>query len=160
MRIISGLQTVYRTQPPFGKARGNTVPQRLGLAYQKKVAKAFRALEFVTRVEEDPWFGFSDSVGGGLASPDMLVYTDTNALLIVEVKLSWTPAAISQLYDFYLPILTRIAGTPDLNVQRLAPLIVTKNLTPGAPPAEFSIEKATLRRPSLLHWRGEGTLRW
>lgn len=160
MRIISGLQTVYRTTPPFGKARGNTVPQRLGLAYQRKVARAFRAMPYVLRVEEDQWFGFSDAAGGGLASPDVLVYTDTGALLIVEVKLSWTPAAVPQLYEFYLPILTRLQGTGDLNVERLAPLIITKNLSPGAPPAEFSIEKATTRRPSLLHWRGEGSLRW
>ncbi len=160
MRIISGLQTVYRTQAPFGKARGNTVPQKLGLAYQKKVAKAIRLLPEIQHVEETPWFGFSDSTGGGLASPDLLVYTNYDAVLCIEVKLSWTPDAVSQLYDFYLPILTRVAQTELLPASRVVPLIITKNLLPNAPRAELNINSALKHNPSLLHWRGEGGIRW
>lgn len=165
MRIIHHLQTAYRTQPPFGKSRGNSLATKAGLAYERKVVKEFSKLDGILSIEHNPWFGFADGSGGGLASPDLLAFHKSGILYVVEVKLTWTTEAVSQLIDFYIPILGLLGNQhefckPNQCCTGLIPLIITKNLTKDSPPAELKISSATQRAPSLLHWFGNGGLQW
>lgn len=141
----------------WGKAKGSNPAAKAGLRYENRVAK--QLAQHVTdkhflRVEHNPWFTFSDQFGTANCSPDFLLFTEDNQVIIVEVKLTWVEVAIHKLNDLYHPVITEALGLA------CWPLIICRNTTPKAPPAALTLSSA-LRSPyRLLLWPDNGRIPW
>lgn len=121
---------------PRGRARG---VKAKGLRFEAAIAKA------CPKGQHGPWFRFLDSNGPGYCSPD-LVFDLGALLLVLEVKLTWTPIAERQIRELYKPVLELALGKP------VAGLVVCRNLT-GETPRELVIH--TLPRkpdPAAKTW--------
>lgn len=76
----------------------------------------------------NPWIQFADSFGPGYACPDIVL---PQARIILEAKLSYTPLAIPQIEELYLPLVEAVwPGAP------WSRLIVVKYWK-GPPPLEL-----------------------
>lgn len=94
---------------PFPPARGRTKAQRSGLQFQRRVEKALQE-EFFIETESSPWFRYRNSVGDQhWAQPDILVLLP-EAIVVVEVKLTHTMAAWTQLRTLYMPLIEEWDG--------------------------------------------------
>ena len=121
----------------------------MGVSYEKRLAKK------IPKAKHGLWFEFCDAYGRGFCSPD-LVLERTNAIIVIEAKLSNYPEAIAQLSGLYVPILSRVYGKPVL------PLVALKYLNPNSP---LDRVFGTLREAinckheyPILHWIGRGPL--
>lgn len=157
MRIANGLTSAYRTTPPFSHARGRTEPQKLGLRYERAVRDAFRNVSCLREIEHNPWYGFSDRSGGGLCSPDLLLWHNDGCLIVAEIKLTWVPDALMKLMDLYIPVIERCWQPSELCIH---PLVVVKHVTPETPKAAPTVETALHSKGSVLHWLGRGAITW
>lgn len=103
-RKIKDLETVTYSKNPwaFRKSRPRG-KKRAGLVYQRLLGEDFarRGLDYAN----GPWLEFYDANGRGFAQPDFIVYKDPKQWLVVEAKLSQTPAAFEQLFSLYVPLL-------------------------------------------------------
>jgi hypothetical protein len=145
MGKIIGLRSAEKCFPPsFARKVKATGAKAAGLRYEREVA---RALPLALHGQ---WFSYLDANGQGYCQPDLFFITDKE-ILVLEVKLKWTPSALSQLLDLYSPILSLVYSRP------IRCAVITKILTPSSPPP-FSSIAAALTSPShtipLIHWLG------
>lgn len=129
------------------KAKAGRGAKALGLRYENLLAKALKG-----RATHGQWFHFIADGEPGWCQPDLLI-VGKRQVLVLEVKLTYTPMAESQLADLYLPVVERAYGRPARG------LIVAKNLTPEAPPQVFEsiADAVTAGAPlGLVHWLGRG----
>lgn len=132
--------------PPPKAKRG---AKALGLRYENLLARALKG-----RAIHGQWFHFIADGEPGWCQPDLLV-VGQKQILVLEVKLTYTPAAIGQLSDLYLPVVSHAYGRPARG------LIVAKNLTPEAPAEVYeTIADAVALAPraslGIVHWLGRG----
>lgn len=98
------------------------------------------------QVEPDAWFIYND---GLVCSPDILIHdNEFGFIIVVEVKYTYTPAAIEKLIGLYCPVVSRALRVPT------KPLVLVKNLIPDCPPARLSISSALLSPVPLVQWIG------
>ena len=161
-RLIRGpLTLASRCPPTFTRVRTSrlTVPQAAGIRFENKVHKALTVLAKTlgAKSERNPWFTFTDSVGTATCSPDALLFLDAT-VLVVEVKVTWTPTAATKMSGLYLPVVNAA-----LRPVVLRSLIICKTLLPETPrPIDF-IGEGTLmsaREAPVYQWLGQGPLRW
>lgn len=149
-RRIAGLeQASLATAPRFPKEGARSAVQRQGLRYQHAVVKALGG------TSPGQWFQFRDANGPGHCQPDLLTY-HRGVIWVIEVKLTYTPEADTQLAQLYLPVVAMALGAPTRG------LIVCRNLTPQVPASRrvSDMADALLRPPelglSVLQWLGKG----
>lgn len=131
------------------KAKAGRGAKALGLRYENLLAKALKG-----RATHGQWFHFIADGEPGWCQPDLLV-VGQKQILVLEVKLTYTPAAVSQLEDLYLPVVSKAYDRPARGI------IVAKNLTPEAPADVYeTIADAIALAPrsglGLVHWLGRG----
>lgn len=104
-RLVEGLLWAQKAKAsPWPKAKlSGTALQ--GKRFENRIARALPA------AEHGPWFEFCDSNGKGFCSPD-LVLRLPKAVLLLEVKLTWTFEAVAQLFGLYRPILAKVEDQP------------------------------------------------
>lgn len=108
-RKIKGLISVEKlAESPWPKVRLSGFAA-LGKRFEKKVAAALPA------AVHNPWFRFCDANGVGCCSPDIILFVG-QGILVLEVKLTYNPAAQAQLLDLYLPVLRTYFGRPAMGV--------------------------------------------
>lgn len=102
--------------PPRVLPPPTTEQQRQGLRYEKKVVRALKARNLT--LEHNPWFEYL----GGVCCPDIIIYElSQNRVIVVEVKLTYTPEALVKLRTLYCPIVTevtRLLTSPLLIIRR------------------------------------------
>jgi len=143
-RCISGLEFArYSKNPWGGKPRRGRGVRAAGLRYEERVGKelARRKLDFA----RGPWIEFRDVNGKGFAQPDFVVYADSSRWIVLEAKLSQTPAAFEQLFSLYIPLLTQLH--PEIE---LVPVQVCKNLRKRDPKMIEDLRDA--RKGATWHW--------
>lgn len=102
---------------PHGRPRG---AKAMGLRYEAAVAAAF------PEAQHGLWFRYRDSNGPGYCNPDLVIeYPDR--LLVLEIKLTWTPVAEPQIRELYRPVLEMALGKPVFGA------VICRNLTPDTP---------------------------
>ena len=108
---VKGLKTVKLLEgaPHWlreSKAKG---VQRKGLVYEKHVGDYLVAWLGEDRVLRGPWFEYEDASGKAWCQPDYIVLaTEDEPMLIIEVKLSYRKGAKSKLRDLYEPVAKRV----------------------------------------------------
>lgn len=125
-----------------------TLQQKQGLRYERKVVKALQALGL--DVEHNPWFEY----WGGVCCPDIVVYQlALNRAIVVEVKLTYTPVALVKLQTIYSTVVALVTGL------KIYSLIITKNLV-SFNDLYFSgdIESAIKLNPPVLQWLGRAPI--
>lgn len=126
-----------------------------GIRYEGKVAK-----NLPEGFLHNPWFHFSDANGPGWASPDFLVPPGVWCArpVLVEVKLTDTPRAITQLSELYVPLAFNLYGILPKSI------IVVKNIHAETKTSDLvpSISAALTTDWSfpLVHWRNKGVPLW
>lgn len=156
IRRAQGLIWAAPAPSPFGKARGSNPAGRLGLQYERKVKKELeyhKKVGNIIDVVHNPYFKFSDTVGAGACCPDFVLYTK-EAIVIVEVKLTWVAEALEKLTHLYIPVLEAATGL------KAHGLVVCRNMVPGSPPALFTLAEALAKPGSLLYWPNIGRIIW
>lgn len=156
-RLVVGMRSAERTLRPQGlpKPRANAPIQ--GLRYENRVGVQLGRLVgegYFARLEHNPWFRFHDTYGISLCSPDFLLHTNSGAIIIVEVKLTWVPVARHKLADLYCPVVG--VATEEM----VTPLIIVRNLTRDAPIPKFTLQDALNSDERLLHWPDTGKILW
>lgn len=155
-RTCHDLQWAARASAPFGKPRAASAAAKRGLRYENRVEKELwrhvREGRFLL-CEHNPWFAFRDFYGSANCAPDFVLHGDAE-LTIVEVKLTWVEVAIHKLNEFYHPVISCALGRPAW------PLVICRNLTPAAPPAETTFSAALASSTRLLHWPDIGHIPW
>jgi hypothetical protein len=103
-RQITDLQWARLGDSPFspGKSYGS---RKAGLTFERAVFK--KVGKVYPMALHNPWIAFADANGSGFACPDIVV---PSARLLIEVKLSYTPLAIPQIEDLYLPLVEALWG--------------------------------------------------
>jgi len=154
-RHISGLLWASQGERPQGltksKAQGS---KALGLSYERKVGKALaKALDDPLL---GPWYYFLDYYGKGYCQPDV-VWLGPDYTLVFEVKLTDTPAALTQILKLYKPVLELVYGKPVRGV------VVTKNLTKDTLPQTLTtnLDDALILAQGTIpvyHWLGLGSM--
>ena len=129
---------------PLGRPRG---VKALGLRYERALARA------VPMAKHGLWFEFLDANGPGFCQPD-LVIEGQEAVLVLEVKLSWVPDGHTQIEELYRPVLAACCKKPVYGVQ------VTRNLRPGMGAVtvvgslQEAVAEAKAGRLVCWHWLG------
>jgi len=161
-RLIRGtLLSASRCPQLFSRPRPSRVTpaQALGLRYEFRAQKALGILakELRGTLERNPWFKFTDSNGPGAASPDAILWLDSDVALVVEVKYTWVPTAAPKLLGLYIPVVQK-ALSPNF----VDGLIICKTLTPDSPRPIDQIHKGAIppMNPSVYQWLGQGPLVW
>lgn len=132
---------------PITRPRG---AKGAGLRFERAIA---RALPGATRGQ---WFEFEDFYGHGYCQTDFLWDTG-KSIIVVESKLTDTPAAPAQLRELYIPVVERAFG------KRTYGLIIVKNLMAETDKRLVcdSVAIAVTRLDAcipIVHWLGRGTL--
>ena len=134
--------------PTFARKVRSKGAKAAGLRYEREVAMALPS------ALHGQWFTYLDANGQAYCQPD-LIFVTRQEILVLEVKLKWTPKALDQLTYLYLPILSHVYARP------VRAAVITKILTPSSPPPCHTIAEALLS-PShiipLIHWLGTVTL--
>lgn len=133
---------------PFGEAKGRTWAQKAGLSYQRKVVAEIT--NQIPDARAGVWFEFMDSKGFGLAQPDLVIPFE-GAIYVAEIKLTFVPAAMTQLSALYIPLLQALHKEPVLG------LVVCKSLRKGTPRERIA---DTLSGALDLAWDGIPILHW
>jgi len=128
MREIQGLKwvRVLDGRPaglPQGRPRG---AKARGVAFEKAVAES----EGFGHARHGMWLGYEDVNGIGFAQPDFVFAggsDGTSALVVAEVKLTWTTQAYRQLRRLYWPLLQLLVGAP------IGGIVVCQGLTRESP---------------------------
>lgn len=166
MNAAQGLVTASRCYPRQ-MPRVKTEAQKAGLAYERKVitslADSFVLLGQSFDLCHNPWFEYAGTFGSALCVPDGLISMQTGEykeiVFVLEVKLTYTPEAIEKLLDTYCPVVAKAFGLP------ATPVVICKNLIPGAPkalPTFFGAVEAWRMGATefpLVQWLGASRLR-
>jgi hypothetical protein len=124
---------------PHGR---HTAIQLKGIRYQRALGKALtKNLKEVT-ITSEPWYKYALRIGKSyseynICSPDFLIEKDDIGI-VIEVKLTFVHGAVEKLINLYVP--TVIAAHKHL--KHIVPLIITRTLTPSAPPTITRISQA------------------
>lgn len=134
--------------PPFSIPRDpSNAASIAGIRYENKIFKTLVASG--DDVEHNPWFRY----GSRYCCPDIILYRLAQGIaIVIEVKLTYCPDAISKLKAVYLPVLS--AST---QLYQFKPLIIARNLIPGVAPAP-SLSEALNQPIPLIHWIGRGPI--
>jgi hypothetical protein len=155
-RFVHELQHAWRNEREFAKARGSSPAAKIGLRYERNVGKELARhigpAKF-SSIEHNPWFRFTDYYGTNNCSPDFLLW-DRDRCAIIEIKLTWVPAAMAKLCELYCPVVSAALQC------KVMPLVICRNLTPQAPKAEQTLVKAMTSVTKLLHWPQIGHIPW
>lgn len=147
-RVISGLKWARRLDAkpdsiPTSRPRG---AKRHGVKYERDFAKA------LPEAEHGVWFEFFDSNGHGHCQPDLFLRVG-ETIVVFECKYTWTEVGHWQVMRLYKPVLEATYGLT------VVPVVVCKNLVPGAPKSTPSLESAIRaailssgRQATVLHW--------
>jgi hypothetical protein len=147
-RIVAGLESAERCERPDhipkSLARGT---KAFGLSFERAVARALPG------AVHGPWYEFWDRDGKGYCQPD-LVLVLPRLVLVIECKLSDTPAARAQLNELYLPVCAKAHGRPAQG------LVIVKHLKPDSTHVFSKLSEAlqSLGVCPCLHWIGRGAL--
>ena len=148
-RQLRGLRWAKLAERPGGipKSRPRGAKAR-GLAYEAELASQ------LPEARHGQWFEFEDSAGRGWCQVDLLI-PRSRLVVVMEVKLTWTPEAFRQLSGLYLPIVRKVWGCEAVGLQ------VCRNLVPGLSSVvvgdlERGVEQAARGREVCWHWLGSG----
>lgn len=134
------------------QSRASNSKGYVGLKFQRAAIKAIKDAvnkEFI--VEADPWFIYNE---GFVCSPDCLIIDkECGFIVVVEIKYTYTPAAIEKLHELYCPVVSKALALPT------KPLVLVKNLVPDCPIPAFSISSALLRPIPLIQYLGTGKIK-
>lgn len=127
----------------------------IGLKYERSVIKMLKSiLPQTMELENNVWFYYKTETEKSACSTDVIIFDkEFGFIIVVEIKFTWTPAAIQKLKELYCPVVTKVFNLPT------KPLVIVKNLIPGCPLPKFSISGALLSDNPLVQWIGTGTLR-
>ncbi|MGH9918756.1 MAG: hypothetical protein ACRD6W_07810 [Nitrososphaerales archaeon] len=153
-RSAAGLQGAYRI-PARQLPPPQTLAQKQGLRYERHVVAELRRLMpgQVSKLEHNPWFGFTDRYGTGECCPDILLWVP-EGVVIVEVKLTYVPDALPKLFDLYCPVVSIALD------ELVHPLLICRNVTPDSPQPVMSLKKALDGDDNVLQWLGHGHIQW
>lgn len=158
VRKIEGLLWAREIQRPasipLGRPRG---AKAAGLRYQRLVEQA------LPEGAKGCWFEFEDKRGRGVCETDHIIRWG-RALVVLEVKHSWTLEGHQQLEWLYLPILQHIIAQSRSEARRVVGVQVTKKLKLKMPQEivlaaslEEAIGMALSGHRSVWHWLGRST---
>jgi hypothetical protein len=137
------------------KSRASNSRGYVGLLYERKAVKMLKdTLPKSMKLEHGPWFYYEASEGfHGACQPDALIHDDDfGYTIVVEVKNTWVPNALTKLNTLYCPVVERALGRPT------KPLILVKNLTPDSPRPQPTISFALVSAQPLIQWLGRGAV--
>ena len=157
-RSALNLQKAERSTKPPVLAKPARPSAKQGLRYEAKVERELASLSargLFSQVERTPWFDFADSLGSSCCAPDFVLHQPGGAIIVIEVKLTWVPVALPKLRQLYIPVVSKA-----LHSNVIFPLVIVKNLTPDAPPAEFTLSRALASKSCLLYWPDNGPMQW
>jgi hypothetical protein len=148
--VILRAEQIEPQHLPCGK---HTSAQLRGLRYQRALGRALaRTLKRIdATLIPEPWYRYVSHDACNICAPDFLVEKGDSAI-VIEVKLTFVFSAIEKLTELYVPVVRK--ANPRL--KRIVPLIVTKTLTPSAPPTIPRISKALDNVSGMvpvLQWR-------
>jgi len=139
---------VWRTKPrPIPKAL--TPAQKLGLQYERRVVKTMRAQGL--DIEHNPWFRYRREGVTGYAVPDVLIHLP-GLIVVAEIKLTYTPEALTKLQDLYCPIARSLFALD------ARPLVIVKNLTADVPSYWHNINEALGASFPIYQWLGHSRI--
>lgn len=116
--------TLLSSRPTFIPVHKNHKGSRkAGLIYENKVSKFLTEMYGSEKVDHCPWFKYTDKIGTGFCSPDLLIRRD-DYLIIGECKLNYKEGAGRKLKHIYLPVVRAVF--PEDNIKLLQ---ICKNLT-------------------------------
>jgi hypothetical protein len=157
-RQIKGLSWAWALpeKPSFIKNSSPRGTKAKGLAYERLVAKA------LPQAQHGTWFSYRDKNGPGWCQTDLLLAL-AGRIFVIEVKLTDTAEAYTQLQQLYLPVVALALQRPTFG------LVVAKNLTPGGTrhaarspgiceDLASALTLAAAGALPLLHWLGRSPL--
>lgn len=146
VQVVQARQCARPAGLPRSRPRGS---KGAGLRFERLVAKQFPG------ALHGPWFQFVDSYGVGYCQPDMVMNLKTS-IVVVECKLTDTPAAQAQLDELYFPVLRKAFDLP------VRGIIVVKNLRPTSElnkvVSHFDDALFETKFTPILHWLGRGSI--
>ena len=148
------LFNVRRSGPAYRTTTKRMTPsQAAGIRFEKKKVQPrldVLAKSLGAKVEHNPWFQYNDENGPHACSPDS-IFIFEDSVIVIEIKVTWIPVAISKLRNLYLPVVSRI-----LRPERLGGIVLCKNLTPETPaPTLTQNLSSAIKMPFIiptLHW--------
>ena len=84
----------------------------MGRRMSKRVAQG----KIEAELKRGQWYGFHDYNGYGYCQTDLELHLD-GYIILLEVKLTQTACAVSQLTELYLPVLKALYQVPVIPVQ-------------------------------------------
>lgn len=150
-RVIKGLKWVTICGTPAfaaGKKRLRGAKAR-GIKYQDDVGKALGCNAGSSWVAGQ-WFHFLDKNGLGYAQVDFMSIR-SDAIVVMEAKLSWCPEAHTQLEQLYRPLIEMAFS------RSMIGLVITRRVTPDCKGAVAqtlgsALQAAKSCRNIVLHW--------
>ena len=144
-RVVEGLRWAKSCERPAcipltTRHRG---AKAMGLRYERALAEA------IPGAMPGQWWEFEDANGHGWCQTDIIVDLGLRGLVIVEVKLTWTPVAHSQLGRLYMPVVARALDRPVMGV--VACKVLRRDM--GALKPYPTLREALLGR-GVWHWIG------
>lgn len=125
--------------------------QKEGLRYQKRVAKILKNTG--CQIEVDPCFSYSRGGKEHFCFPDILVHEPKlDRIIVIEVKLSYTPQALTKLKSLYIPIVGQVFG------QKAYPLVIVRSAVPGEIGFHSSLKNAIFSPNPVYLWPGYGPI--
>lgn len=117
------------------------------------MVRALKARNFT--LEHNPWFEYL----GRVYCPDIIIYElPFNRIIVVEVKLTYTPMALAKLKGIYCPM---VKSATTLEKYKIFPLVICKNITPNVLNDLFfndSIHSAIESHSPIYVWPGNGPI--
>jgi hypothetical protein len=104
IRKIEDLEFAELCSPLFGEQKLSG-KKLLGIRYEKACVKRVKRWFKNEEVFHNPWIRFADKNGTGFACPDIVL---PESGIIFECKLSFTPLAVPQITDLYLPLCEKV----------------------------------------------------
>lgn len=153
--ILSAQRTSPRALPISARSQA-----KLGLAYERKFIKTLK--ESPGRppsvgIEHNPWMSYRDASGTTqFCCPDgLIIDSKFEFILVLEIKLTWTPEATVKLQELYCPVVARALGVPAKG------LVICRNLLPDSPRPQSSLTFAAMSATPLYQWLGNNMpIRW
>jgi hypothetical protein len=102
-------------------------------------------------LEHNPWFA---AASGEVFVPDILIYElCLQRVIVVEVKLTYTPGALEKLNSLYCPIVGLVTGL------KPRPMVITKTLRADGAEVAPKAFYQTLDSPlPVYQWLGHGPI--
>lgn len=130
---------------PIGKLKGK---KAAGLRYEKQFAA------HVTGGLRGQWFAYQVRGRTKYCQPDVLVSFFPRAMLVLELKYTFVPEALTKMRQLYLPVVSKALKVPAVGA------VVVKNLTPNwiGPITHDLTETFEAARDGeipILHWIGQ-----